>query len=325
MAAVTPRASVIIPTWNGARFLGPCLGALRAQAWRDFEVLVVDNGSTDETVAVLAAFPEARHIRLPANRGFAVACNVGLAAAAGDVLVLLNNDTEAEPGWLGALVAALDASPAAGMAQPKVRLFDRRDRLHTTGDTVDRAGMPANRGVWERDLGQWDDRRDVFAANAAAAAYRRAMLDDVGGLAEVFGSYLEDVDLAWRGRLRGRTCVYEPAAVVYHHVSATGGGPLASYYVARNRWWLVARCYPGRLLARQLGRVLAAQLGVAADALRHWRGAAARATLRGQVVGALTWPAMLRQRRAIQARRTVDDATLARWLGAGSPDPEVGR
>jgi GT2 family glycosyltransferase len=311
---VTPRASVIIPTWNGARFLAPCLRALRSQTNRDFEVLVVDNGSTDDTRTVLAGFPEVEVVALPENRGFAAACNVGLRQARGEVLVLLNNDTAAEPGWLGALVAALDRHPEAGMAQPKVRLFDRRDTLHTTGDTVDWAGMPANRGVWQLDRGQWDDQRDVFGANAAAAAYRRAMLDDVGLLAEAFGSYLEDVDLAFRGRMRGWTCVFVPEAIVYHHVSATGGGPLASYYVARNRWWLLARCFPARLLRRHFGAILAAQGHVAADALRHGRGAAARATLRGLVVGAVTWPRMLPARRAIQGRRTVDDATLEGWL-----------
>ncbi len=318
---MTPRASVVIPTWNGAHYLGPCLAALRRQVWRDFEVLVVDNGSTDETPATVAAYPEVRPLWLPENRGFAAACNAGIQAAGGDVVVLLNNDTEADSGWLGALVGALDADPGAGMAQPKVRLFGQREVLHTTGDTVDLAGMPGNRGVWEVDRGQWDEQRDVFGANGAAAAYRRALLEDVGLLEERFGSYLEDVDLAWRARLRGWRCIYVPEAVVYHHVSATGGGALASYLVARNRWWLLARCYPGRLLLRHAGRVLAAQLKVAGAAARSWRGAAARATLRGQVVGALTWPRMLPARRAIQSRRTVDDATLERWLGAAGGKP----
>lgn len=313
---MTPQASVVIPSWNGARFLGPCLESLDRQSWRDFEVLVVDNGSTDGTAATLAAFPAVGCLRLPENRGFAAACNAGIKATAGEVVVLLNNDTEAEPAWLERLVGGLLAAPDAGMAQPKVRLFDRRDVLHTTGDTVNRAGMPANRGVWELDRGQWDGQREVFGANAAAAAYRRSMLADVGLLEERFGSYLEDVDLAWRARLRGWRCIYVPEAVIYHHVSATGGGPLASYLVARNRWWLVARCYPGRLLLRNAGRVLTAQLGVTAAALRSWRGAAARATLRGQLVGAFTWPRMLGARRTIQARRNVDDATLERLLRA---------
>jgi GT2 family glycosyltransferase len=316
-----PAAGVVIPTWNGARFLGPCLAALAAQTRRDFEVLVVDNGSTDDTAAVLAEHPEARHLRLARNEGFAVACNAGIAASRGEVVVLLNNDTEVEPGWLAALLAALEGWPEAGMAQPKVLVHGRPDTLHTTGDTVDLAARPANRGAWQPDDGRWDVGGEVFGVNAAAGAYRRSMLDDVGVLEPRFGSYLEDVDLAWRARLRGWRCVYVPEARVLHHVSATGGGAYASYQVARNRWWLIARCYPTGLLLRHGGGVLRALAGEAADALAHWRGEAARATLRGLLAGAFTWPRMLASRRAIQASRRVDDATLARWMAGDFESP----
>jgi len=319
VTGVPPRASVIIPTWNGARFLNPCLAALDAQslgglASGAFEVLVVDNGSTDETLAVLGDWPDVHVVRFATNRGFAAAVNAGVRAARADVLVLLNNDTEVEPGWLAALVDALAAHPEAGMATSKVRLFDRRDVLHTTGDTLDVAGCPANRGAWEVDRGQWDGARDVFGANAAAGAYRRALFDDVGLFEEAFGSFMEDVDLAWRARLAGWTCVYVPEAVVYHHVSATGGGPLASFLVARNRVWLIARDYPARLLVKHAPSVVRAQLAIARDALAAWRGAAARATLRGQAVGLATWPRMLGARRRIQRARRVTDERLEGWM-----------
>lgn len=318
------RASVVIPTWNGARFLDPCLEALDRQtlgglASGAYETIVVDNGSTDATGDVLARYAAVRVVRFPRNRGFAAAANAGIAASRTDVIVLLNNDTEAEPGWLAALVGAIEADPRIGMATSKVRLWDRRDVLHTTGDTVDLAGSAANRGVWEVDRGQWDDRRAVFGANAAAAAYRRALFDDVGGFEEAFGSYLEDVDLAWRARLAGWGCVFAPDAVVYHHVSATGGGPLASYLVARNRVWLIARDYPARLLARHWRQVLAAQARVAREALAAWRGAAARATLRGVAAGLITWPRMLPARRRIQARRRVSDRALEALLRGEAP------
>lgn len=315
-----PKATVVIPTWNGARFLDPCLSALEAQtlgglASGAFETLVVDNGSVDDTAQVLARWPDVWVLRFPANRGFAAAVNAGIRAARTDVVVLLNNDTEVEPGWLAALLGALRDHPEAGMASSKVRLFDRREILHTTGDCVDIAGSPSNRGVWELDTGQWDEARDVFGANAAAAAYRKALFDDVGLFEEAFGSYMEDVDLAWRARLAGWTCVYVPEAVVYHHLSATGGGALASYLVARNRVWLIARNYPARPLLRHLGRVIAAQAGIARAALGAWRGEAARATLRGQLVGLLTWPRMLGARRRIQASRRVPDTAIERMLG----------
>lgn len=310
-------ASVVVPTWNGARFLPTCLDALRRQTGVVFEVIVVDSGSTDETQAVLARYPEVRMVRLARNRGFAAAVNAGIRAAGADVIVLLNNDTEVEPTWLGRLTAALAAAPEAGMATSKVRMFDRRDVLHTTGDTVDASGMAANRGVWETDRGQWDNALEVFGASGAAGAYRRALFEDVGPFEEAFASYLEDVDLAWRAQLAGWRCRFAPDAVVYHHVSATGGGPLASYLVARNRIWLLARNYPARLLARNARHVAAAQLRVALEAVRAWRGTAARATLRGLLVGLLTWPRMLPARRRIMAGRRIDDRALAARMAPG--------
>jgi GT2 family glycosyltransferase len=128
--------------------------------------------------------------------------------------------------------------------------------------------------------------------------------------AEAFGSYMEDVDLAWRARLGGWRCAFVPDAVVYHHLSATGGGPLSSYLVARNRIWLIARNYPTQLLVRHSRRVVGAQARVARDALRAWRGPAARATLRGQAVGLVTWPRMLAARRRIQSSRRLGDAEM---------------
>ncbi|MFN2115216.1 MAG: glycosyltransferase family 2 protein [Anaerolineae bacterium] len=322
MAGVSPGeapvASVVIPTWNGARHLPTCLDALRAQTLSGFEVIVVDNGSIDDTAEVLAAYDEVRVVRLPENRGFAAGVNAGIAAAGADIIVLLNNDTEADPEWLERLVAGLSADPRAGMAASKLRLLDDRARLHNAGDTVDLAGWPANRGAWEVDTGQYDHERHVFGPCAAAAAYRREVFDDVGLFEERFGSYMEDVDLAWRARLAGWTCVYVPGAVVYHQVSATGGGPLASYLVARNRVWLLARNYPAVMLTRNGRAVAAAHWAEVRDALRAWRGAEARATLRGALVGLLSWPLMLPSRRRVQAARTISDDELEDLMRMGA-------
>jgi len=322
-----PFASVIIPTWNGAHHLTVCLDSLGRQDCGPFETIVVDNGSTDGTRERLAAYPAVETIWLPTNIGFAGAVNAGIDRARADVIVLLNNDTEVEPGWLGALVRGLEAAPGAGMATSKVRLFDRRDTLHTTGDTVDRAGQAANRGVWEVDRGQFDgaDAHWVFGASGAAAAYRRAMLDDVGVFEARFGSYFEDVDLAWRARLRGWRCVFVPDAVVYHKLSATGGGPVASYHVARNRAWTIQRCYPASLAARNAWRIALAEGRTFTRALRHARGAAARATMRGQIVGWGTAWRSLGARRAIQRARRIDARAMATLLGGHEPAPTGGR
>lgn len=311
------RASVVIPNWNGAHHLPGCLDSLLAQSERSFETIVVDGGSTDGTRALLeSAYPDVarRAIWLPANRGFAAAVNAGIRDSKADVIVLLNNDTEAEPEWLAELLRALDEDERIGLATSKVRLLEQRDALHTTGDIVFYSGDAANRGVWETDTGQYDAERDVFGASGAAMAARRALFDDIGLFEEAFESYMEDVDLAWRARLRGWRCVYVPGAVVYHRLSATGGGAYASYRVARNRIWVIARNMPTGLLRRHAPAILAAQWRHFVGALRTWRGAAARATLRGLAVGALTWPKMLAARREIQRRRTASDLEIEALL-----------
>jgi GT2 family glycosyltransferase len=307
----TLRASVIIPNWNGLRLLRPCLDALAQQTCRDVEVLVVDNASTDGSVEVVRR--EYGWVRLLAetrNHGYAVGCNLGMAAARSNVLVLLNNDTVVEPDWLAELLAALDRHPEAGAAASRIMIHSQPGILHSAGDVYGRDGVPDSRGVWQPYGPPYDVEALIFGGCGAAVAYRREMIDQIGPLEGRFFMWCEDVDLAWRAQLAGWRCVYAPRAVVHHHLSATGGGALASYYVGRNTIWVIARDYPWSLLRRHWRAVAAAQWRVFGDALRAWRGDAARARLRGQLVGLLTWPRWLPARRAIQRARCVDDSYL---------------
>jgi GT2 family glycosyltransferase len=306
-----PLVSVIIPNWNGAHHLPDCLESLQHQTFREFEVIVADNGSTDGSLELLARdYPGVRVLALGENRGFAGACNAGMQAARGEFVVLLNNDTEADPRWLGEVVAAFRRHPEAGIIASKMLLFDRRDTFHTAGDFYRVDGIPGNRGVWQKDAGQYDREESVFSACGGSAAYRKAMLDQVGLLDEDFFYSCEDVDLAWRAQLVGWRCVYAPRAVVYHKLSATGGGTTASFYDGRNFIYLLAKDYPGDLWQVHWRAILRAQLRMAADALRAWRGAAARARLRGQLAGLAGIPHMLRKRGAVQRSRTVGRSYL---------------
>jgi GT2 family glycosyltransferase len=293
--------SVVIPNWNGAHHLPVCLDALRAQTYPSLEVLVVDNASTDGSQALLAGqYPEVRLLTLPRNLGLTGANNAGFRDARGEILVSLNNDTEVDPHFVEALVEALLAHPEAGMAASKMLLFDRRDTIHSAGDGYGLDGIPFNRGVWQRDEGQFDEPGWIFGGCGGAVAYRRAMLDEIGLFDETFFMYCEDVDLNWRAQLAGWRCWYTPGAVVYHKLSATGGGPIASFYTGRNTLWVIAKNYPEPLMRRHWRRIVAAQATVTRDALRAWRGEAAQARLRGQIAGLASWPRMRRRGAAVR-------------------------
>ena len=317
MSETQPVASIIIPNYTGKHLLAGCLPALRGQTWpaERFEIIVVDDASSDGSAAFLTgSFPEVKVVVMPRNSGFIAACNAGVQAARGEVLVLLNNDTEAEPGWLEALVEALLAQPEAGSAASKMLLFDQRDHLHTAGDQMGVDGIPRNRGVWLRDTGQYDDQRQVFGVCGGAAAYRRQAWQQAGGFDPALFMYMEDVDLAWRLQLLGWKALYVPEARVYHQVSATGGGVLASYYVGRNTILVIARNWPGVLLRRYWRQIVGAQLRIAIDALRNWRGTAARARLRGQLAGLLGLPGTRKSRQVAQAMRQVPVQQIAQLL-----------
>ncbi|MDZ4721765.1 MAG: glycosyltransferase family 2 protein [Roseiflexaceae bacterium] len=293
---------IIIPNFNGMALLPTCLDSLRHQTRRDFVVTVVDDGSTDDSLALLARnYSEVRVLALPRNRGLTVAVNAGLAATNAEIVVLLNNDTEAIPQWLERLVGGLERYPAFSFAASKLLLFDRRDHLHSAGDFYRANGVPGSRGVWERDRGQYDAVEEVFGPCAGAAAYRRAdlvILAEQGRvLDEDLGMYCEDVDLNLRARLHGMRTIYLPQAVVYHRLSATGGGNLASYYCGRNFALVWAKNMPQALLRSYWPALLRSQLGFALHSLVHIREPAARARLRGQFDGLLALPRFIRKRK----------------------------
>ncbi|HEY84397.1 MAG TPA: glycosyltransferase family 2 protein [Chloroflexi bacterium] len=300
--------SVIIPNWNGAKYLPTCFDALQKQSYPHIETILVDNASSDESLLLTRRdYPWVKLIQLPQNMGLTAAINRGIAQAGGDIIVALNNDTEVEPNWAEALLKAFEAHPDAGMVASKMRLFDRRSVIHSAGDAFGADGIPINRGVWQEDIGQFDNDDYIFGGCGGAAAYLKAMLDDIGLFDEDLFMYCEDVDLNWRAQLAGYKCVFAPNAVVYHHLSATGGGEIASYYTGRNTLFVLAKSLPGAVWRKHFPKIITAQLKIAWDALRAWRGAAARARLRGQLAGLWQLPRWLRKRRQIQATRRVSD------------------
>jgi hypothetical protein len=243
------RASIVIPTWNGAGLLNDALLSLRRQTRRDFEIIVVDNGSTDGTAALLAAqHPDVRLIEMGRNRGFAAAVNAGIGAARGDLVVLMNNDVEAAPGWIAALIDAMDAHPTAGTCASRMLSHADPSRIDSAGDEFGLFATSIGHG--ELDGPAFDIPAYVLSACAGAAAYRRAVLEETGGFDERFFAYLEDVDLGIRCQLAGWDCLYVPAAVVYHHGSATARRmpELKHFLLMRNSLFLFFQYMPRRTL-----------------------------------------------------------------------------
>lgn len=302
----TLTVTVVIPTYNGAHLLRPCLDALAQQTRRPEQTIVVDDGSTDDTPAMLRArYPWVEVVSYACNRGFVHAVNTGIAAAQGELVVLLNNDTEAEPAWLAELVAPLERDETIGFCASKLLLFDRRDHLHSAGDGYTVGGVPVNRGVWTRDDGRFDRPALVFGACAGAAAYRRRLLQELGGFDPWLVQYLEDTDLNWRAQLRGYRCQFVPSARIYHRVSATGGGIRPSYYCGRNFPLVLVSNVPWPIIRRHWRAVLRQQSAALLEAARHVREPAARARLRGFGAGLLQLPAAFWRRARIQRSRRV--------------------
>ncbi|MCB0209525.1 MAG: glycosyltransferase family 2 protein [Anaerolineae bacterium] len=307
--------SIIIPHYNGVHHLPPCFDALRRQTYPHLEIILADNGSTDESLELTRRdYPEVDILEIGENLGYAGAINRGVLHASGQIIVPLNNDTEAHPGWAQAIVDALVRYPDAGMVASKILLFNERDKIHSAGDAFGIDGIPINRGVWQKDTGQFDGDSYIFGGCGGAVAYRRSMLDDIGLFDEELFMYLEDVDLNWRAQLAGYRVVFAPQAIVYHHVSATGGGVTASYYTGRNTLLVLAKVLPGFIFRRYGWLIVRAQLKIAADALRAWRGEAARARLKGQMAGLLGLPRWLAKRTSVKRSRQVSNAYLESLL-----------
>jgi GT2 family glycosyltransferase len=247
-----PTVSVVIVNWNGRRWLEQCLPTLEAQTFRDFEILVVDNGSTDGSPAWLAEqWPGVRLLAQADNLGFAAGNNAGIRAGRGRYIATLNNDTRAGPDWLAALVQAAE-EPGVGMVASRIVQWQQPDRLDSAGIEVDWAGIAWNRG-WGEPVDTAAASAYVFGPSAGAALYRRDLLTGIGLFDESFFAFYEDVDLAWRAQQAGWGCRYAPDALVYHWHSATAGKVPGQklYLLARNRLWCVLKNYPlpGLLLA----------------------------------------------------------------------------
>jgi GT2 family glycosyltransferase len=241
--------SVVIVNYNGKKFLDACLLSLDRQTCRDFEVILVDNGSSDSSAAyVRERYPSVILVEAGKNLGFAGGTNAGIRAARGEFILTLNNDTIADPYLLEEIVRPMQVDSRVGMCAVKMIFPD--GRINSTGICISRSGAAWDLGIDEQDLGQYDVAVEVFGPCAGAALYRRSMLDEIGLFDEDFFLYMEDVDLAFRARLSGWTCMYVPTARLVHIHRGTAGfnSYISIYYGNRNLMWYVIKNFPSRIL-----------------------------------------------------------------------------
>ncbi len=312
-----PAISVVVLNYNGKRYLESCLGSLEKQTFRDFEVILVDNGSSDGSVEYVEDnFPWVRVIALEENLGFCGGNNVGIRAARGEYVALLNNDTEVEPRWLEELKTALNNNDQVGFCASRMLVHGQPHTIDTVGDVFYACGVGGKRGYLEQDNGQYDEAEYVFGACAGAAIYRRAMLDDVGLLDEDFFAYDEDIDLSFRAQLRGYKCLFVPAAIVYHRIGSTLGrdSDFWLYLSRRNMLYVLLKNMPAPLLLRNLHYILAYFL--LGDLLSVLRGRG-KQIWRARLDNLKNLSKTLGKRKAIQRRRRVSDRYIASMLIGG--------
>ncbi|HMB08517.1 MAG TPA: glycosyltransferase family 2 protein [Isosphaeraceae bacterium] len=223
-ARALPACSVVIPTYNGRRLLETCLASIARHRPGDppIEVVVADDASTDGTAEWLAdAYPDVRLVRLERNLGFCAAANAGIDAARGEYVQLLNNDTEVTAGWIEAGLAPF-ADPTVGSVAPLVLVRSDPARVDSAGDSYGLVGWPSKRGHGQAAALWLDHPSDcVFGASGSSAFYRAEALRHVGAFDPSFGSYYEDVDLAFRLRWAGYGCTFTPRCRILHEVSAS--------------------------------------------------------------------------------------------------------
>jgi GT2 family glycosyltransferase len=312
--------AVVIPSWNSLGLLPRCLGSLADQGV-EADLLVVDNGSSDGSVAYLQR-EGVPHVSLPENIGFAPAVNLGAGRVAADTVLVLNADTALEPGCIGRLLDTLEADPRLGGVQPRIlQLEGNADaqpspaaaRLYSAGQALTPDGRAVEQGAGEAQPPYLPGVHEIFGVCGAACLLRRQLFTELGGYDESYFAFYEDVDLNVRARIAGWRFAYVPEAVVWHvgNASWTAGFAKPSAenarLVARNRLATQVKFMPLGVVPR----IAAVEVGALARAASRRR---LRATLAGKLA-ALRWlPRLLRERRRL--RREGDPARARRWLGA---------
>ena len=311
MASVTSDnpVSIIVVNWNRRGLLNDCLCSLTRQSYANYEIILVDNGSSDESARfVKESFPSVTVVELPENRGFTGGNFAGLKIANGKFIALVNNDVRAEPDWLEKLLQPMLDDPDVGICASKL-IIDGTQAIDSAGDGLNTAGVGFNRGL-KMDRKHFSISELIFGACGAAALYRRSMLQEIGFFDDDLFLYDEDIDLSFRAQLAGWKCRYVPGALAHHKGNATSVrlSELHVYYHTRNLEFVWIKNMPAGLMIRLLHHKLIQELAAFGYlCLRHGKW---HAYFRAKRDAVRMFPSMWKKRKEIQAKKRVSNFYL---------------
>jgi GT2 family glycosyltransferase len=331
------ETSVIIANWNGKKYLKDCLDSLRTQSYKDFKIILIDNGSEDGSVDFLRKnYPEVILKEINRNIGFAAGYNLGFRLALKDEnikwIIALNNDTKLDENYLQEIVNCARRHPDAGSIQPRILNFFDPTKIDCAGITIAKDGTAHNRGFGEKDEGQFEEEKEIFGANAAAALYERSALEKTKQPIENFFdrdffAFYEDVDLAWRMRLLGYKSYFCPSAKVFHLHSGTAGkfSSFKAFHLHRNYFFAVIKNYPLCLLFTTLFFRFFEYLRLVYNAIsgkkkeQGFLGGEGKAKIVKVIIKAwwnviISFPKLIRKRRIIQKDRKISCKDIKKWL-----------
>jgi GT2 family glycosyltransferase len=245
-----PRVSIIFVNYNGKAHFDLFMKSLSAQAYQDFELIMVDNDSSDcSTEHIREKFPEVKVIEAKQNLGFGAGNNLGVKYSRGELIVFTNYDVEFDKDWLANMVATAIESEVVGLVAPKIMYFDKRDVVQTCGLTFQYTGHAFSRGLGEPSE-NYTQRESIGSVTGCAFLIKKNIIDEIGAFdeefhkfGEFFFSSLEDVDLSWRSQLAGYQVIFEPTAVMYHKYEQKPLTPLRYYYLECGRYYSILKNY----------------------------------------------------------------------------------
>jgi hypothetical protein len=322
-STIRPLVSVVIVNYNSGTYLEACVRSVIDSTYPRKELIIVDNASNDgSTTQVEALYPEATVVRNPANLGYSVAGNIGIAKAKGEFVIVMNPDTVVDQRWLDELVDAAARYPRAAFFQPKILLMDDQRILNSAGNMIHVAGFGICRGIGTPDKGLFEKEVEVCYASGACTLARREALHEIGPMDRLFFAYGEDKDWGWRGLMMGWQSMYIPSSRILHKWSPIlGHSPRKLYLLEFERLLSIWKNYSKRTLVILAPLLLL----IEASVLMH-------ATFKGWLAEKLRSysdllrlrKAVVRGRRSIQARRVIHDGTIVRSFVAEIEHPYVG-